>query len=112
MSHEVQNLTSLELGRRIADGLPQHPEGVDFALANLDRWSRLNASTPSLLRCYEEWQNLLTRDVPEICTVLTAETDESQRSRQNSPFVGILSPAEVWEIKSRHRQTAAIAQTH
>jgi CRISPR/Cas system-associated endoribonuclease Cas2 len=37
---------------------------------------------------------------------LCAETEEGQRLRQNSPFAGVLSPAEVWEIKSRLRRHA------
>ena len=105
MSHEVQNAASLEMACRIAEGLPGHPEWIDFARANLDRWSRLNADAPSLLRCYAEWRRLLERDVSEVCAILTAETDEGQRLRQNSPFPGIIPPEEVWEIKARHRQT-------
>jgi hypothetical protein len=109
MSHEVQDSTSLELAQRIASGLPKHPEWIDFARANLERWSRLNSSSSSLLRCYDEWKKLLQRNVSEICATLTAETDEGQRLRQNSPFAGILSPDEVWEIKSRHRHATATA---
>lgn len=109
MSHEVQDAISFELARRIASGLPQHPEWVDLARANLERWSRLNSSAPSLLRCYDEWEKLLDRRVAEICAVLTAETDEGQRLRQNAPFAGVLPPHEVWEIKSRHRHATTTA---
>ena len=109
MSHEMQDAASLEMARRIAAGLPEHPEWIDFARANLERWSRLNANAPSLLRCYDEWRAILNRSVAEVCVILTAETDEGQRLRQNSPFPGILSPREVWEIKSRHRHATATA---
>jgi hypothetical protein len=109
MNHEVQDSISLELARQIASGLPQHPEWIDFARANLKRWSRLNSNSPSLLRCYDEWENLLRQNVSEICAMLNAETEESQRLRQNSPFAGILSPGQVWEIKSRHRHATATA---
>ncbi|HEY1717045.1 MAG TPA: hypothetical protein VGH42_01975 [Verrucomicrobiae bacterium] len=109
MNHEVQDSISLELAQRIASGLPLHPEWLDFACANLERWSRLNSNSPSLLRCYDEWERLLQRNVSEICATLTAETEEGQRLRQNSPFAGILSPDEVWEIKSRHRHATATA---
>src|SRR4051812_1956229 len=109
MSHEIQDLVSLELARRIASGLPSHPEWLETARTNLERWSRLNANAPALIRCYTEWKTLLAYPLPEICAVLTAETDEGQRLRQNSPFAGVLSPKEVWEIKShfRHATTAA-----
>ena len=107
MNHSVQNAVSLEMACRIADGLPEHQEWIDFANANLERWSRLNAGVPSLLRCYAEWRKLLANDVVEIRAILTAETDEGQRLRQNSPFAGILSPGEVLEIKARHREELA-----
>lgn len=109
MNHAVQDLASLELARRIATGLPQHPEWLELARANLQRWSRLNAGVPSLLRCYQEWEELLKRPLDQIRASLTAETREGQRLRQNSPFAGALTPREVWEIKSRcrHATTAA-----
>jgi hypothetical protein len=109
MSHEVQDAVSLELARRIASGLPLHPEWLELAKANLARWSLQNQSAPSLLRCYAEWRELLLRPVAEICSVLTAETDEGQRLRQNSPFAGIVPPQEVWAIKSRLRRHATTA---
>ena len=111
MSHEVLDAASLEMACRIADGLPEHPEWIDFARANLERWSRLNAGVPSLLRCYAEWGRLLERGVTEVCAVLTAETDEGQRLRQSTPFAGVLSPREVWEIKARHRHATTTTLT-
>jgi hypothetical protein len=103
MNHEVQDSISFELAQQIASGLPLHPEWIDLARANLERWSHLNSNVPSLLRCYNEWQKLLEQDVSEICAALTAKSDHGQRLRQNSPFAGVLAPDEVWEIKSRHR---------
>jgi hypothetical protein len=50
MGHEIQDSISLELARRVAMGLPQHPEWIEVAHANLERWSRLNAKAPALLR--------------------------------------------------------------
>ena len=109
MGHEVQDQVSLELGRRIAAGLSEHPEWLDLARANLERWARQNQSAPGLLRCYSEWWQLLSRPLAEITTILTEETNEAQRLRQNSPFVGVLNPEEVWEIKSRLRRHATSA---
>jgi hypothetical protein len=103
MDHALQDAVSMELAQRIAGGLPEHPEWLDLARENLERWSRLNHESPSLLRCYREWQEILTREMPEICALLTAPTDDGQRIRQNSPFAGVLTAKEVWEIKSRHR---------
>ena len=110
MGHEVQDQVSLELARRVAAGLPKHPEWVELARANLDRWSRQNQDATALLRCYAEWRQFLSRPAEEIAAILTADTSEAQRLRQNSPFAGVLSPQEVWEIKScvrRHATRAA-----
>lgn len=100
---------SLELARRIANGLPQHPEWLDVARSNLERWLRQNHNAPSLLRCYAEWQTLLSRPASEISAALLAESDEGQWLRQNSPFAGVLPPDEVWEIKSRLRHATSAA---
>ena len=107
MKHSETDQVSLELGRRVAERLRWQPELVAFARANLARWSRQNTSAPSLLRCYAEWQEILARPVDEICNLLCSESDDAQRLRQNSPFAGVLPPAEVWEVKSRFHHAPA-----
>jgi hypothetical protein len=109
MGHELQDQVSLELARRIATGLPKHPEWLDLARENLRRWSEQNQGAPGLLRCYAEWQQLLSLPAEEIAQILTEETEEAQRLRQNSPFVGVLSAREVWAIKSQIRRHGTIA---
>jgi len=107
MKHNVQDAASLALARRVAALLRSSPEPLKMARGNLERWSRQNADTPSLLRCYAEWQAILDRPLDEICDVLCAETEEARRLRQNSPFAGVLPPAEVWAIKRQQRHHAA-----
>jgi len=107
MNHWYHDAVSLEMARRVAARLRASPELLRVAQENLERWSRLNASTPSLLHCYEEWRKILERPLADICAALCAETDEGARLRQNSPFAGVLSPVEVWEIKSRMCHHAA-----
>ena len=107
MTHELQDAVSLEIARSVAARLRASPSLLQMALGNLDRWSCQNADTPSLLRCYDEWRQILGLPLEEICRRLCAETQEGQRLRQNSPFAGVLSPEEVWEIKSRLRRHAA-----
>lgn len=109
MKHANIDQVSLAMGRRVAERLRQQPELVDLARGNLARWSSQNVSAASLLRCYEEWRGILSRPVDEICRLLVAETDEAQRLRQNSPFAGILTPAEVWIIKASLRHASAAA---
>jgi len=107
MKHFETDQASLELGRRVAERLRFQPALVEFARANLVRWSRQNASVSSLLRCYTGWQEVLSRPVDEIRDLLCSESDHAQRLRQNSPFAGVLPPAEVWEVKARFQHAPA-----
>jgi len=100
VSHSINDAISLELARRVVARLRQNPELLRIAGENLERWSARNADSPSLLRCYGEWQEVLKRPLDEICQVLCVETQEGQRLRQNSPFAGVPSPREVWQIKA------------
>ncbi len=109
MSHELIDEISLELGRRTATRLRQQPELLQLAHDNLTRWSQENGDTPSLLRCYAEWRELLHQPLEKICAVLTSENEDGQRLRQNSPFAGILSAREVWEIKQSFRHATPAA---
>jgi hypothetical protein len=109
MGHDYHDRVSLELARRIAAQLPQRPELLDLARNNLKRGLERNSDAPHLVRCYAEWLNILDRPIEEIIAILTAETDEGQRLRQNSPFAGALPPEEVWEIKERFRNDQSAA---
>ncbi len=109
MGHELTDEISLELGRRVAALLRQQPDLLRVAHANLARWTRLNASAPSLVRCYQEWEQILKRPLEEICQLLVSETDAAQRLRQNSPFAGVLGAPEVWQVKQRLRHAATAA---
>jgi hypothetical protein len=107
VGHELTDEISLELGRRVAARLRAQPALLRLAHENLDRWARLNADAPSLLRCYDEWRRILNRPLEEICELLNSESEEAQRLRQNSPFAGVLSASEVWQLKQRFRHATA-----
>jgi hypothetical protein len=107
VGHELTDEVSLELGRRVAARLRQQPDLLRIAGDNLDRWTRLNADAPSLLRCYAEWREILKRPLEEICNLLCSDNEEARRLRQNSPFAGVLSAQEVWELKRRLRHATA-----
>jgi hypothetical protein len=100
MGHEYQDRVSLEIHRRVAAGLTTRPEWMAMARENLGRWMERNAESAGLMRCYREWLDILdSKSVAEVCAILTAETDEGQRLRQNAPFVGALSDDKVWDIR-------------
>ena len=99
MSHELIDELSLELGRCTAARLRHQPELLQLAHENLARWSHLNASAPALLRCYAEWREILDDPLEEICRLLSSESEDARRLRQNSPFAGVLSAREVWKLE-------------
>lgn len=109
MGHEKNDRTSLELARRIASELPNRPEWIELAKQNLMRWKSRNAESPGLVRCYDEWLELLEHSLNEVCAELLAESERGQRLRQNSPFAGALTPREVWDIKRRCRDDTLAA---
>lgn len=109
MSHERIDEISLEMARRVAARLRQRPDLLRVAHDNLDRWTQLNAGAPALLRCYSEWREILKRPLEEICELLCSGSEEARRLRQNSPFAGVLTAREVWELKQRFHHAAATA---
>lgn len=109
MSHARQDRASLILAEMIAAKLASRPEWIDEARRNLIRWREPNATSPSLVRCYDEWLTLLDRPVEEVCLWLTDKGDRGQRLRQNSPFAGVLPPEVVWDVKRRVRDESSAA---
>jgi hypothetical protein len=109
VSHERIDEISLEMARRVAARLRQRPDLLRVAHDNLDRWTKLNAGSPALLRCYSEWREILKRPLEEICELLSSGSEEARRLRQNSPFAGVLTAREVWELKRGFHHAAATA---
>lgn len=102
MSHELLDQRSLEFDRKIAHRLRCDPGLIKTARENLLRWLDRPGLAPSLERCHREWLAILENStVEEVIQLLEADGEEARRLRQNSPFVGILSPDEVASIKEQ-----------
>jgi len=83
---------------------------VEVARRNLKRWLGRPRLPTSLKRCYDEWQTILdSYSLDQLLRLLEDEGEEAQRLRQNSPFVGILTPLEVREFKRRFRHASRTA---
>ena len=93
--HIPQDEQSLSLARAIAARIEAEPlhQSLQKAKRVLDQW--LNHQTSAGLL---EWQELLQNDWPTIKKALLSEDGAGQQRRQNSPFCGILSPRERWDI--------------
>ena len=99
--HEYQDRVSLQMAREVVRRWRLSEEPLKIAQENFARWMKRNADTPTLMRCYTEWAEILTLPKEEVIAILLAETDEGQRLRQNSPFVGVMPPREVWALKNQ-----------
>ncbi len=89
MDHQILDRRSLSLAEAVVARIDAEPGRLEKVRA----WAR-RFSTPAL----QEWQEILRGSWPEIREVLLRPDAEGQRLRQNSPFVGILTPQERWSI--------------
>jgi hypothetical protein len=105
-THEQVDRRSLALAEAVAEVIDRDPErrGLDRARSNCRRWTSESRS-PAV----EEWRRILEQDWRVIRRILLDPGEEGRRLRQNSPFCGVLSPRERWEIYRRfaHESQAA-----
>jgi len=80
-------------------------KGLSHARGTCRRWLMDYGPDPSV----EEWSRILERSWSEIRQVLLDESEEGKRLRQNSPFAGVLSPRQRWDIYRRFRDESHAA---
>lgn len=84
--------------RIIAQRLHDSPDVIlGHARNNLQRW-RLAYQDEAYPRWLDEWDTLLKGPLPALLTVLTSATEDAARLRSSSPFAGIISARERWEL--------------
>jgi hypothetical protein len=94
-THQEIDARSLALAQAVArkiDADPVH-EGLDRARRVCARWME-DCPSPSC----REWMNLLVQPWPVVRRSFLETTEEGRRMRQNSPFCGVLTPAERWHV--------------
>ncbi len=90
--HRLLELRSLALHAAIARKVRGHPELIDRARANLERW--MAAADDGGRAVLEEWRGLLDLPVADLLRVMVDWNEAAIRLRQSSPFAGILNPSE------------------
>ena len=88
-----------EIARRLLSGAPILPQ----ARAVLRQWIGEGGLAPEYGRQWTEW---LSRDPEDVAALLTDPGESACALRQNSPFVGIVSPRERWAIWEDVRRRA------
>ncbi len=100
-NYNFLDLFNLMLHRAIAKKLEQEAECVlQIARNNLNRWLKSESFAGNERFALLEWKKILDTHKPEeIIKIITQDTDEGQRLRSSSPFVGVLTEAErerIW----------------
>ncbi len=95
------DLFNLMLHRAVAERLRQDTKDVlQIARNNLNRWLASESFAGNERFALLEWQEILETHTPEeIIKIISQDTDEGQRLRSSSPFVGVLTEAErerIW----------------
>ncbi len=72
---------------------------LEKARSNLERWEQQFGGV--LPAGYLAWVAILDSGLDAALRVLEGEDQESVRIRSSSPFAGVLSPRERWEILRR-----------
>jgi hypothetical protein len=108
-SHQFLDGLALAYHRAVAVRLRAAPEAVvRTARENLARWLESDTFDPGTAAALREWLSILDGSTPEeLLALITAETDEGQRLRQSSPFVGVLTDEERLEIMDACERAAA-----
>jgi hypothetical protein len=109
-SHAFLDEFALAYHRAVAVRLRAEPSAVlEHAHWNLDCWTEGDAFGPGEMASLDEWRRILDEaDVHRLVEVITDVSDEGQRFRSSSPFVGALSPEERLEILAACEQRATV----
>ena len=92
---------SRALHREAAKKLRKNPDLWDIPKKNLARWKHTEGGLPTALK---EWEHILNTNTKEqILAILESDSEESNRLRSSSPFVGILSQKERNKIFEFYR---------
>ncbi len=109
-SHAFLDEFALAYHRVVVERLRDEPEAVlERAHRNLNRWTEGDAFGAGEQASLEEWREILGEaDVDRLIEIMTDTSDEGQRLRSSSPFVGALSPEERLEILAACEQRATV----
>lgn len=109
-SHAFLDEFALAYHRAVAYRLRAESGAVlEHARRNLDRWAEGDAFGPGEQASLEEWRRILDEaDVDQLVEIITDASDEGQRLRSSSPFVGALSSEERLEILAACEQRATV----
>ncbi|GEM_PF-348513 len=98
--HEVADRRSLLVHQRVAERLVQNPAIRDRARARVEQWRQSSEVAAAYV---SKWAHVLAQPIDDIASLLRALDDEAASLRQVSPFAGVLSARERWELPRQEK---------
>lgn len=105
-THRTAELRSIALHEIVARRMAEDPAVLATARRRVDAW--LADGGPVDPRYAARWRHLLARKPAEIASALVADTEEMRDLRQSSPFAGVITQGEWWEIVRNVREPARV----
>jgi hypothetical protein len=93
--HARVEARSLAMHRAIASKLRAQPELLAVAHDNIARWTAERGRSQPYL---DEWRRILARPIDEILALIEEDSETMRALRQCTPFAGVLTPRERWDI--------------
>ena len=93
--HARIDARSLAMHRAIAAKLIAEPGLLAIAQDNIERWTATAGRSQPYL---DAWRELLAKPTAELAARIQEDSEMMRSMRQTSPFAGVLSPRERWEI--------------
>lgn len=101
--HELAEERSLAYHQVIGARLLRDPSVLQAARRRVEGWLAESGS----LHHARRWQEILAGDPSAVAAFLGTRSELADELRQSSPFAGVLSPAERWEIWRATRDARA-----
>lgn len=94
---------SLHIHKLIAERFRANPEIVQKAIENIERWKKQNSYPQPY---FDSWLDIIHSGIEPLLDFLCSESQEAQRLRSSSPFVGaaFITQKEHQEIFEKFRQ--------
>ena len=94
-AYQNSDYQSLEYHQLVVSKLKENPHLVKRAIDNINRWKAHNSFQQSYL---DDWLVIINKGLEPLLDFLESETDEAERLRSSSPFVGIITQDERMKI--------------
>ena len=103
-THTDIDRRSLALAGAVVDQIDSDParDGLSRARALCQRWYQRRPEP-----AHKEWLEILEHPWEEIRDILLEDSETGQRLRQNSPFCGVLTVSQRWQIYKSCAQNEA-----